>query len=105
MTMRDGFYHVRFSTGNGSTATGEGLVILKGETVQGGDFGMLYQGTMSAQGVEGDSGQVGGALQIKRYQPGPSSVFGPLNEFQLALRGRFGPGNFRLSGTRRRLLV
>lgn len=90
--MQDGIYHVRFSSSVGSA--GEGLVVIKQGSVNGGDAGYLYIGQFS---VSGES--LSGRLNIKRWNAGQVSVFGPLESFELQLSGNVTAGNsFTLSG-------
>jgi T3SS negative regulator,GrlR len=58
--MQDGIYHVRFSSSVGSS--GEGLVVIKQGSVNGGDGGYLYIGQLIASG-----GTLSGRLNIKRW--------------------------------------
>lgn len=92
--MRDGIYHVRFSSSVGRT--GEGLVVMKQGSANGGDTGYLYTGQFN---VNGDA--LSGRLHIKRWNPGQVSVFGPLEKFDLSLSGKMDTGgkNFSVSGT------
>lgn len=90
--MQDGIYHVRFSSSVGSA--GEGLVVIKQTSVNGGDVGYLYIGQLTDNG-----GTLSGHLNIKQWNPGQVSVFGPLNNFQLQLSGQAVAGNsFTVSG-------
>ncbi|AMC35344.1 GrlR family regulatory protein [Janthinobacterium sp. B9-8] len=90
--MKDGIYHVRFSSSMGSA--GEGLVVIKEGMVNGGDAGYLYIGQLShtAEALTGN-------LKIKRWKHGHTSVFGPLDSFDLKLSGPKSEGNsFSVSG-------
>ena len=92
--MPNGIYHVRFFSSIG--AAGEGLVVLKDGTANGGDQGYLYTGTLQENGSD-----IAGRLLIKRWNPGHVSVFGPLDSFELELRGSGSPtvpGSFVVSG-------
>src|SRR5882757_9377553 len=82
--MRDGIYHVRFSSNVGST--GEGLAVVRAGTVNGGDGGYVYVGHL-----ESSDESLTGHLHVKRWNPGHVSVFGPLDHFDLALNGRSEP--------------
>jgi len=85
--MREGIYHVEF-VAEGKKA-GQGIVVLKGNTVNGGDAGFVYTGR-----VYGTPDALTADLKIKRWNAGFQSVLGNLTEFQLALSGR---GNTNLS--------
>ena len=43
--MKDGIYHVRFSSN--MQGVGEGIAVFKGEGVNGGDSGYTYSGSVS----------------------------------------------------------
>lgn len=47
--MNDGIYHVTFSSLRGSA--GQGLVVIKDGSVNGGDAGYLYLGLLEAEGI------------------------------------------------------
>ena len=70
--MRDGIYHVRFASTMG--AAGEGLVVVKDRSINGGDAGYLYQGVLASDAA----GELRGQLQVKRWNAGHASVFGLL---------------------------
>jgi len=90
--MQDGIYHVRFSSSVGSS--GEGLIVFKQGTVNGGDAGYLYIGQL---GVNGET--LSGQLNIKRWNPAHVSVFGPLDNFDLQLSGKENSGSsFAVTG-------
>lgn len=58
--MKDGIYHVRFSSSVG--AAGEGLAVVKDGSVNGGDAGYLYLGQLSdaGSGLSGPTTACGG---------------------------------------------
>lgn len=90
--MQNGIYHVRFSSAGG--VGGEGLVVIKDGSVNGGDNGYLYQGRLTAEA----GGQVQGQLQVKRWNRGHVSVFGPLDNFALVLTGQTTNDGFAVGG-------
>ena len=90
--MKDGIYHVKFASTMG--AAGEGLVVVKDGSVNGGDAGYLYQGALNSD----PTGQVHGQLQVQRWNAGHVSVFGPLSNFALDLRGQAANDGFTVSG-------
>lgn len=90
--MKDGIYHVRFASTMG--AAGEGLVVVKGGSVNGGDAGYLYQGALDSDAT----GQLHGQLQVHRWNAGHVSVFGPLGDFALSLSGQAANDGFTVSG-------
>lgn len=90
--MQDGIYHVRFSSSVGSS--GEGLIVVKQGSVNGGDSGYLYTGHFNVTG-----NAISGRLNIKRWNPGHVSVFGSLDNFDLQLSGSSNAGStFNVSG-------
>ena len=92
--MKDGIYHVQFASALG--AAGEGLVVVKDGSVNGGDAGYLYLGRLV--GSEGTA--LGGQLHIKRWNPAHVSVFGPIDSFALNVTGQTSAANdsFTVSG-------
>lgn len=72
--MRDGLYVVNFKSN--SQDFGSGIVSVKNEAVNGGDFGFYYQGKISGQQLK---------LSVKKFNPNAQSVFGPLKNFHLIL--------------------
>lgn len=90
--MQDGIYHVRFSSSIGSS--GEGLVVIKQGAINGGDAGYLYIGRLAV-----NSDALSGHLNIKRWNAGQVSVFGPLDHFELQLDGKASTdSSFSLAG-------
>ena len=89
--MNDGIYHVTFSSLRGSA--GQGLVVVKDGSVNGGDPGYLYLGRLVA-----DGNQLKGRLEIKRWNSSSQSIFGPLSDFGLELQGTVSGENFAVSG-------
>ncbi|MCW0373822.1 GrlR family regulatory protein [Xanthomonas sacchari] len=84
--MIDGIYHVTFSSN--SNDFGEGIVVFKGTSVNGGDHGYVYTGTRSGEAAEFKS-----RLTIMQWNPAVQSVFGPAKEFILELNGIFSGDN------------
>ena len=93
--LRDGFYKVSFSTPQGS---GSGLVVFKGTTIQGGDFGYTYKGDIGLTGGGDGGGQLTARLQVKQYEASATSVFGALRDFHLDLVGTFNATSFSARG-------
>ena len=90
--MKEGIYHVTFSSN--SNDFGEGIVVLKGNALNGGDHGYLYTGSTNIQ-VD----KFSFLLKVKQWNPAVQSVFGPLNEFNLNLNGQSSPdGGFLAQG-------
>lgn len=89
--MKEGIYHVRFSASTHDA--GEGLVVIKQGALNGGDAGYLYTGTFEPSGEHMTC-----ALHVKRWNSAHTSVFGPLNDFDLQLSGQFSADGFTVSG-------
>lgn len=73
--MKDGLYHVNFQSNQQDF--GDGVVTVKDNHVNGGDYAYFYQGI-----IEGDSI----LLSVKRHNDQATSVFGPATEFNLELK-------------------
>lgn len=89
--MNEGIYHVNFSAGG--TNVGEGLVVIKGGAVNGGDPAYLYSGTMSNSGSS-----VSAQLHVQQWNTRLPSVFGPIKQFDLTLTGTASDANFSIAG-------
>ena len=70
-----------------------GLVVLKGGAVNGGDDGFVYRGTYKAEGQK-----VTAEIAVSKHNPGAQSVFGPIDNYTLALTGTTEGNSFTLSG-------
>jgi len=90
--MQDGIYHVTFSSNVNDL--GEGIVVFKGNSVNGGDYGYLYTGTKTD-----DSPRFSSRLTIKQWNPAAQSVFGPRKEFVLNLSGVSSGSGFEAQGS------
>lgn len=90
--MKDGIYHVRFSSN--MQGVGEGIAVFKGGSVNGGDSGYTYSGSK-----QGDSAGFTAKLTIKRWDPGSESVFGGLEQFELEFRGDSTEAGFSAQGS------
>ncbi|PPT84077.1 hypothetical protein XarzCFBP7410_09130 [Xanthomonas arboricola pv. zantedeschiae] len=90
--MKDGIYHVRFSSN--MQGVGEGIAVFKGEGVNGGDSGYTYSGSKQSE----DAGFTA-KLTIKRWDPSSESVFGGLDQFELEFRGSATASGFTAKGS------
>ena len=91
--MDNGIYHVHFSSSIGDMGTG--IVVIKDGSVNGGDLGYLYVGNTTS-----DGNSVSGTLNIKRWNPSHTSVFGSIDSFDLSLSGQFkSDKSFTLTGS------
>lgn len=90
--MKDGIYHTNFTSSLG--ITGDGLVVVKDGSVNGGDPAYLYTGTITS-----NSNWIAGQININKWnQAGNDSVFGATNNFDLAVQGNATDKNFTISG-------
>lgn len=88
----DGIYKVSFGSNVGMS--GQGLVTISNGSVNGGDFGYLYQGAIkeSSSGLEA-------TLNISQHDKSAQSVFGSLTNFTLVLGGTLlNDKSFNVSG-------
>lgn len=92
-SVRDGIYHVAFSAAG--QQAGAGLVVIKDGSVNGGDTGYLFTGSMTKTGSS-----LTADIHVQQWNPGHPSIFGSLFDFSLTLTGRGddGTGTFRLEG-------
>ncbi|HFI1126783.1 negative regulator GrlR [Klebsiella michiganensis] len=72
--MKDGLYSVFFKSN--TQDFGAGVVSVKNDAVNGGDYAFYYQGKINNNNLR---------LHVKQFNPGSQSVFGPLNDFYLVL--------------------
>jgi hypothetical protein len=79
--MKPGIYYVTFSNPSIQNV-GEGLAVFKDSKVNGGDIGYFYRGSYSIK----DS-TITARLQIRRWNPVVTSVFGSYPEFELEVKG------------------
>jgi hypothetical protein len=92
--MQPAIFHVKFTSS--LRDFGEGLAIFKDGKINGGDHGYLYIGSYEMT----DAG-VSGRINVKRWNPSVTSVFGNLAEFELNLNGSLAAdgSTFSASGT------
>jgi hypothetical protein len=92
--MKDGMYFLEFRSSLG--VEGVGLAVLVGQSLNGGDDGYVYQGSL-----QGDAATISSKVHISRYNPSAVSIFGPLENFDLELSGTWHPNgqHFSLTGT------
>jgi hypothetical protein len=92
--MQDGIYYVEFQSSLG--ATGHGLAVVSNDSLNGGDFGYIYQGRVKDAGNNAST-----RIQVSRYNPNAQSIFGLIDNFSLDLEGTLRQGSdvFNLSGT------
>jgi T3SS negative regulator,GrlR len=83
--MKPGIYHVTFAS-TLSGQQGDGLAIIKGNTINGGDMGYLYRGTFEVRGTATTA-----KLNVKRWNQSAVSVFGNIMQFDLQVEGQLSP--------------
>jgi hypothetical protein len=88
--MIDGLYIVHFRTAGDE---GSGTVVIANGSVNGGDFGYVYQGQLRETG-QGMSA----TLEVTKFNPTAQSVFGPAQNFELEVSGPITEKGFELSG-------
>lgn len=89
--MKEGIYHVTFHSPLGE---GDGIIVVAGSNVNGGDSGYTYQGPIVSTGK-----QISGVLSVNRHSTGATSVFGDISDFGLKLQGTHSDRDFQLSGS------
>ncbi|MFM2477010.1 hypothetical protein [Celerinatantimonas sp. MCCC 1A17872] len=88
----DGIYHIVFTGSHG--VGGQGILTINNGSINGGDFGYLYQGYIKESNLK-LTAQVG----IFKFFDSAQSIFGPLEKFDLMLTGEeTGQHSFTLSG-------
>jgi hypothetical protein len=89
--MHEGLWTAAFRSNTGSQGTG--VAVLSKGKVLGGDAQYTYVGTYKAKGddIEAD-------LNISQFHTGGTSVFGPLKDFKLTLKGHHAGNSITLSG-------
>lgn len=90
--MKEGIYQVSFLSSQ--YICGQGILVVKNGTVNGGDSGFIYSGHLvNRQGkwlVE---------LKVKQWNQRVDSIFGAIEQFQLTLEAKLlGNGNFTATG-------
>jgi len=90
--MNSGIYHVTFAAPLQPDQT-DGLVVIKGETINGGDIGYIYRGSFKISGTK-----IAATLNIKRWNQYAVSIFGNIATFDLEIEGQASPDLSSLSG-------
>lgn len=85
--MKDGIYFVVFRSNQQDF--GNGTVVVKNDTVNGGDFGFTYQGK-----VEGNQM----VLRVFQHDPNTTSVFPGAKNFELSLTLHESGRDYQLNG-------
>lgn len=89
--MKDGLYRVQFRTPLGE---GAGVLVVRGEELQGGDSTMYYVGTHKSEGA-----RLTASVRAMQHtdEPDRASVFG-VPEVTIALSGTVNGGRAKLTG-------
>jgi len=85
--MKDGIYFVVFKSGQNDV--GNGTVVVKGDAVNGGDFGFTYQGRIAGGKLN---------LHVSRHNPNAQNVIAGLNEYVMELAIRDNGDGYYLDG-------
>lgn len=91
--FENALWAVSFSSSVGGAGTG--VITFQGNKLFGGDSGYYYQGTYSIDAA----GNMTATAKVTQYNPGMTSIFGPLTEFSLALAGHAQGGNVKVTGS------
>ncbi len=90
--MIEGLFAVQFTANMGNF--GRGIVVFTPDgKVYGGDADYFYKGVLQQNGDE-----VSGQISVANHSGTPSSVFGPVNSFNLRVSGRATGSQFVLTG-------
>ena len=92
--MNPGIYIVHFESGSKRAAM-PGVVTVENDRVTGGDSAYVYVGRVSKPRRTASRPS---SSASPRHEPGADSVFGDLEEFNVATKGRFTEDSFELRG-------
>jgi len=88
--MKDGIYAVKFHTPGDQ---GEGLLVVRGGSINGGDQHFLYRGILTGGGVSWS-----GPIDVSQWKPGNTTVFGTTGNFVLDARVSVDPNADTFTG-------
>ena len=86
--MKDGIYFVRFS--RDLQDFGEGIAVIKNNTVNGGDYVCTYRGKTAGNSLD---------LQVTQHNPSVDTIFGNIETFIIQLSITPSEDGYQLSGT------
>lgn len=89
--MKNGLYVVSFRS---QVAEGSGVVTVKDGSVNGGDFGYVYQGHIRQENDRNATA----TIEVNRYNNTAESIFGQATNFNLLLQGTTEQESFNLNG-------
>lgn len=89
--MLSGIYLISFAAN--SNRVGEGILVVKDGSVNGGDASYLYRGHFDYYGED-----VKASIEVRHYRGPLNAVLGPLKQFNLTLSGKTSGDNFQVSG-------
>lgn len=97
--MKAGIYHLTLTAAG--QMCGEGLAVLRNGSLNGGDRGYLYLGTL----IRSDGMRLTGRLKFKKWNHGGRFISGNLDEYDLLLEGSKGvhEETFAISGEARQV--
>lgn len=85
--MKDGIYFAVFS--NGHNDFGNGTVVVKDGSVNGGDFGFTYRGKVDGQALD---------LRVSQHNPQAQNVIPGMKDYTISLRITDTPEGYTLQG-------
>lgn len=91
--MNPGIYIVHFESGSKRAAL-PGIVTVENDRITGGDSAYVYVGRVG----QSANGEASVEFRVARHEPGADSVFGDLEEFNVATKGKFTEDSFELRG-------
>lgn len=86
--MKDGIYFVVFSSNQNDV--GNGTVVVKDGSVNGGDFGFTYQGKVNGEKLD---------LHVFQHNPSAQNVFHGVNEYTINLSVAEAANGYSLTGS------
>lgn len=89
--MKNGLYVVQFRS---QIDQGNGVVVVQDGSVNGGDFGYIYQGKLR----EESGNNITATIEVTRHNNQAESIFGSAQNFKLLLAGTTEEKSFNLKG-------
>ena len=80
MIIEPGVYIAKFRT---PLDESQGVIVIQGDTVSGGDSAMYYMGA-----IKGSEKRIDVSLRVRQHDNDKFSVFGDVSDFSLSLTGR-----------------
>ena len=86
--MKDGIYYVVFRSAHNDV--GNGTVVVRGNTINGGDFGFTYQGVVNGNEVD---------LMVSQHDPQAQCVIPGLHSYRTTLAIQQSGNGYQLNGS------